>query len=331
MSIGSDQEKNYLQKILQKISGPHWLKVELQSDTEAITSTGGALDVNVVSGGGGTGDINLVEIGGVTILAGAGATGTGSQRVTIAQDSTTVAGSASLPAGTNAIGKLSANSGVDIGDVDITSLISSAANAKVDVGLINAVTPLMGNGPSGTGALRVALVNDGTGRIATLDTLTSGNVGGFTTIAQSTLVMSVAGVYATGDYMGTTTTPQSFANAARVSGGTGVIKSILISDKILTTNVDMELWIIDRTFTAPTDNAAWNLSDTNMLFVQGVIPIATTDWYASSAGQVYSDATISIPFKISTGTELFYALVARGTTPTFTSADLTISIGILQD
>jgi hypothetical protein len=29
---------------------------------------------------------------------------------------------ASLPAGTNAIGKLAANSGVDIGDVDVTSL-----------------------------------------------------------------------------------------------------------------------------------------------------------------------------------------------------------------
>lgn len=161
--------------------------------------------------------------------------------------------------------------------------------------------------------------------------IASGNVGGFTTVSQSTLVMSAAGAYATGDYMGTTTVPQSFPNAARTSGGTGIIKSIMISDKILTTNVAMELWIIDRTFTAPTDNAAWDLSDANMLFVQGVIPIVTTGWYASSAGQVYFDSTLSIPFKISTGTSLFYALVARGTTPAFTSSDLTISIGVLQD
>jgi hypothetical protein len=158
-----------------------------------------------------------------------------------------------------------------------------------------------------------------------------GSIGGKTTIVSSTLVMSVAGAYATGDYMGTTTTPQSFASAARVSGGTGIIKSILISDKIVTANVAMELWIIDRTFTAPTDNAAWDLSDANMLFVQAVIPIATTGWYASSAGQVYSDTTLGVPFKISTGTDLFYALVARGTTPSFTSADLTITLGILQD
>lgn len=37
--------------------------------------------------------------------------------------SNTVAGSTSLPSGTNAIGKLAANSGVDIGDVDVTSII----------------------------------------------------------------------------------------------------------------------------------------------------------------------------------------------------------------
>lgn len=131
--------------------------------------------------------------------------------------------------------------------------------------------------------------------------------------------------------MGTTTTPQSLASVVRTSGGTGIIKSLLISDKIITANVAMELWIIDRTFTAPTDNAAWDLSDANMLFVQAVIPIATTGWYASSAGQVYSDTTLSIPIKPSTGTGIFYALVARGTTPAFTSADLTITVGVLQD
>ena len=157
-----------------------------------------------------------------------------------------------------------------------------------------------------------------------------GEVGGKTTLVQSTVVMSVAGAYATGDYMGTTTTPQSFASAVRVSGGTGIIKSVLISDKITNANVAMELWIIDRTYTAPTDNAAWNFSDTDMLFVQAVIPITTAGWYASSAGQVYFDGTISIPIK-SNGTTLFYALVARGTPPAFTSSDLTITLGILQD
>lgn len=45
----------------------------------------------------------------------------------------------SLPAGTNAIGKLAANSGVDIGDVDVTS-ISAGSNLIGDVGISGART-----------------------------------------------------------------------------------------------------------------------------------------------------------------------------------------------
>lgn len=67
-----------------------------------------------------------------------------------------------LRAGTAAFGKLAANSGVDIGDVDITSMICAAANAKIDVGLINAVVPLMGNGTTGTGSMRVTIASDNT-------------------------------------------------------------------------------------------------------------------------------------------------------------------------
>lgn len=52
----------------------------------------------------GTQDVNITQTGGVTQLRGTGATGTGSERVTVAVDSATVAGSASLPAGTSAIG-----------------------------------------------------------------------------------------------------------------------------------------------------------------------------------------------------------------------------------
>lgn len=67
-----------------------------------------------------------------------------------------------LPAGTNAIGKLAANSGVDIGDVDITSVTAAAATNKTDIGLINAVAPLMGNGVTGTGSMRVTIASDNT-------------------------------------------------------------------------------------------------------------------------------------------------------------------------
>jgi len=80
-----------------------------------------------------------------------GGTEANSLRVTIANDSTgvvsvddnggslTVDVGTALPAGTNAIGKLAANSGVDIGDVDVTS-IAAGSNLIGDVGISGART-----------------------------------------------------------------------------------------------------------------------------------------------------------------------------------------------
>lgn len=144
------------------------------------------------------------------------------------------------------------------------------------------------------------------------------------------IVMSVAGAYATGEYMGTTTTPQSFTNCVRSAGNTATIKSVTISDKITDSNVAMELWLFSATFTAPTDNAAWTVGDDDALNVLAVIPIATANWYATGANQIYFAGGLDIKIKPA-ATSVFYALVARGTTPAFTSGDLTISLGIDQD
>lgn len=51
-----------------------------------------------------TNAVSVAQVGATTVLTGAGATGAGSQRVTVAVDASTVAGSASLPTGANTIG-----------------------------------------------------------------------------------------------------------------------------------------------------------------------------------------------------------------------------------
>lgn len=160
---------------------------------------------------------------------------------------------------------------------------------------------------------------------------TSANVGGFTTVSNSTVVMSVAGVYATGDYIGTSTTPQTFTNVCRFSAGSGIIKGIVASDKITSANVDMELWLFNTTFTAPTDNAAWAISDAEATTVIGIISLSASNWKASANNQVYYDDSFTIPFKLITGTTLYYGLVARGTTPSLTSLDFAIGLKTLQD
>jgi hypothetical protein len=58
------------------------------------------------------------------VAGGSGVTGATVQRVVLATD-------VALPAGANAIGKLAANSGVDIGDVDVTSMPTGATAAMV--------------------------------------------------------------------------------------------------------------------------------------------------------------------------------------------------------
>lgn len=159
--------------------------------------------------------------------------------------------------------------------------------------------------------------------------------GGITTTVSSIVAMSVAGAYTTGDYIGTSITPQFFPLAVKDRSKTGIIKTITIADKTTTTAVDLELWLFTTTFVAPTDNAAWAISDAEVFTCIGIIPIeatasANTGWYASSNNKVYFDGTQSVVIKPNT-TSLYYALVAKGSTPTWTSGDLQITLGILQD
>lgn len=93
--------------------------------------------------------VNVAQINGVTTLMGNGASGTGAQRVTIANDST---GQVALAAGTAGIGKLTANSGVTIGAVEIASAQTLATVTNVAT-IGTSVTP-------GTGASNLGKAED---------------------------------------------------------------------------------------------------------------------------------------------------------------------------
>lgn len=157
-----------------------------------------------------------------------------------------------------------------------------------------------------------------------------GSMGGKTGIVASSLIMSVAGAYATGDYIGRSTTPQSFAGIMRTNGGTGVVKSLVINDKLTTAAVNMELWLFSITYTAPTDNAAWSISDADNTNCIGVIDIPANGWKASALNKTYTDDSIALPVTTA-AQDIFYALVARGTTPTWATLDLQLTLTVLQD
>ena len=83
--------------------------------------------------------VNVSQVNGITVLTGTGATGTGSQRVTVAVDSATVGGSASLPAGTNLIGK----TGIDqttVGTTNGVTLVPATTGGLTTYHLVSAAT-----------------------------------------------------------------------------------------------------------------------------------------------------------------------------------------------
>src|SRR3989338_5601821 len=155
-----------------------------------------------------------------------------------------------------------------------------------------------------------------------------GAIGGNTTIITATPTLSVAGAYSAGDFVGTTSTAITLTNSARVNAGSGIIQSAVLVDGDVQ-SVSMELWVFDTTFTPPTDNAAWSISDAVAATLVGVVPFTT--YYTSALNSVSQADNLGIGFVCGASSRnLFAALVTRGT-PTFTSGNLSIRLVINQD
>lgn len=112
-------------------------RVTIASDDPIVLD----LDVLAAWDESGRGAVNLIS-GQVGVQGGSGTLTNNTQRVVLATD-------IPLPAGTNAIGKLAANSGVDIGDVDITSIIPGTSGSNLG----KAVDSVAGATDTGVAAL----------------------------------------------------------------------------------------------------------------------------------------------------------------------------------
>jgi hypothetical protein len=105
-----------------------------------------------------TNGMAIVGVNAATALAGAGATGTGALRVTVAQDTATIAGSAPGTAGSASTNVVTVQG---IGSMT-KLLVTPDANSAVNVAQVNGVTTLTGAGAVGTGSARVAVGQDTT-------------------------------------------------------------------------------------------------------------------------------------------------------------------------
>jgi hypothetical protein len=141
-----------------------------------------------------------------------------------------------------------------------------------------------------------------------------------------TPTVSSGAIYAAKDAIGALLT---FANAARASGGSIVIDAVQIVDKGQQMRA-CDLVLFDRTFTAPTDNAAFDPTDAELATCIGVIPISPSDYADFTDNSVATRDRLGLAAVLN-GTDLFGVLVARAT-PTYTStSDIIITVTIYQD
>jgi hypothetical protein len=143
-----------------------------------------------------------------------------------------------------------------------------------------------------------------------------------------TPTVSTSPAYTAGDALGGLLT---FANAARVSGGSGLIQAVTVMCKTPALIPAIDLYLFNQTFTNTTDNAAFAPSDGDMANCIGVIPIAA--WAAETASSVNSIATrfgLGFPFLL-TGTSLFGQMVTRTAFTAGGTSDFVIGLQVIQD
>lgn len=219
----------------------------------------------------------------------------GCPQVTLASGSAAIG---SLAAGTAAIGSLTAGTAI-IGKVSIDQTTDGTTN----------LVAAKGTGTAGTANAGVMTVQG----VAAMVPLTVADQTANITVS---VTLTVGASYATGDHVGTSSTPITFANAVRTSGGSATLRSITISDPAASTATALELWLFNATVTPPADSAAWDLSDANGLKCVGVVSIPTTAQFLSSATGVMHIGNLGLQFHCA-ATSLFGALVTRGS-PTYT-------------
>lgn len=203
-----------------------------------------------------------------------------------------------LGAGSAAIGKLAANSGVDIGDVDVLSIAAGDNN----IGNVDIASAL----PAGENLIGLVGASDIVVTVTpTLDT----------------------NAYASGDLLFDST---EVAAAVRANGGHAILESVTIIDKA-DQGVAFTLLLANAATDFGTLNSAPDPDDTEAATVIGWVPVATTDYVDLGAARVACIRNIGLLLKAGAATTSVYIAGVNGTgTPTYAASDLVFQLGFLR-
>jgi hypothetical protein len=144
-----------------------------------------------------------------------------------------------------------------------------------------------------------------------------------------TPTISTTPAYTTGDCLGGL---QTISNAARVSGGSGILTSVLVLDKTQAQRAAIDLLFFDRSVSVAGDNSPVAMSDGDMANCLGVISIGpyNTAWPGTPLNSISTLFNIGLPFVLN-GTDLFCQAVVRAGPTYVATTDLVFIYTILQD
>lgn len=264
-----------------------------------------------------------VELGSTSLAALESITATGPLTDTQLRASS-VPVTATLAAGTAAFGKLAANSGVDIGDVDVMSVIpgtgatnlgkaEDAAHTTGDVGIFHlAVRQAALAALSGSDGDYEPVQTDEVGQVK----VTAGRI--LRSTATITRPADTTAYAASDEISSSTSAPAvvQFTGCARVSGWGGVLQSVVLIDSAGNTAPPvLELWLFDSSVTPDNDNAAFTPTDAEAAKCVAIIPLGTgfagDPNVGSTGNRVFTASGLGMAYQCSGGTSLYGRLVVR--------------------
>lgn len=233
-----------------------------------------------------------------------------------------------LPAGTNAIGKLAANSGVDIGDVDVLSVVPGTAATNLG----KAEDAAHSSGDVGVMALAVQKTTAAAlGADGDYEPFEVNAEGRLYTIPDNGVVMVsvtptiTAGAEHAGDNVGG---EMEFASAVSANGKTCIVDGVVVFDKLATQLCPFDLVLAGAAIVPGADNAAFSPDDAHGVLIQSVIPISS--YCVGGANAVASRDGLGVRIKPA-ATSIFGTLVARANATWGSTSDLTVTLKIVRD
>lgn len=143
-----------------------------------------------------------------------------------------------------------------------------------------------------------------------------GEVGGNAITISPTVTASTSPAYTAGDVVGAKLT---LTNAARVSGGTAILDTILIEEKgSQAAALDILIFGQDPSNGTYTDNGAFTANDTDMGFLIARVHVAAGDYVATGG---YTTANLGGLGRVltATGSANLFAVIVTSGTPTYSA------------